>query len=483
MQDAVSAFVIWFISRLLECMDSQSAGVIWTKSLDAVAQSINNQAFHTWFRPLTPLQFSTSGERGELVLEAPSAFHGEWIVERYSQLLTEAVTRGAGIPTRVAFTARRSGQIVAEEPEPVHAPERSLRVERPRAGMARDEAVATGLNPRYAFEHFVEGDCNRLARSAAEAIAQRPGATSFNPFIVFGNVGYGKTHLAQAIGNAVVDGNRSMRVRYLSSEQFTGEFIGAVKQNAVAVFTQCYRSVDVLIVDDIQFLGGKEKTQEEFFHIFNDLHQRGKQIVLCSDRAPKDIAGMQERLLSRFLWGLSAELQAPDFTTRIAILRNQLERNGVRLTEEASNFVAARINNNVRELEGASVRLQAFARLQHGRMELAQVQSALRDMLGDPERSVGIGDIQETTARYYGLTTAHLLGRSRKKEVTQARQVAMYLCKERVPDTLAVIGTHFGGRDHSTVVHACSAVEQRRATDPALESDLASIRQELGRRR
>jgi len=339
--------------------------------------------------------------------------------------------------------------------------------------------IKTHINKSYTFERFIEGDCNRLARSASMAIAQQPGATSFNPFLIYGGVGLGKTHLIQAIGNYVLANNNTKRVRYISSERFTTEFVQAIQNNRVSDFSLFYRQIDLLIVDDVQFFGGKEKTQEEFFHIFNTLHQSGKQIILSSDRPPRDIEGIEERLLSRFQWGLSADVQAPEFETRVAILQRRAEDDGIQVGADVVEFIAHHIKSNIRELEGALIRLLAHATLRMQEIDLSMAKEVLRDLIKDTRVNMTIDEIQRIACEYFNISEDLIRGKTRKREVVQARQVAMYFSKQLTQHSLKTIGLHFGGRDHSTVIHANQSVEDQIDTDPKFKSMIEEIGQRL----
>ena len=330
-------------------------------------------------------------------------------------------------------------------------------------------------DPNYTFDRFIEGDCNRLARSAAVAIAQQPGGTSFNPFLLYGGVGLGKTHLIQAIGNYLHANRPDATILYVSSEQFTNEFVQAIQHNRVSDFSLFYRQIDLLVIDDVQFFSGKEKTQEEFFHIFNALHQSGKQIILSADRPPRDIQGIEERLLSRFQWGLSADLQLPDFETRMAILRRKAVEDGIVISDDIFEFVAHNIKSNIRELEGALIRLLAHGTLHKREVDLALAKDVLRDLITDTRVTLTIDQIQRLVCEYFGIPEDLVRAKTRKREVVQARQIAMYFCKRLTQHSLKTIGLHFGGRDHSTVIHANQSVENQMDTDPKFVDMIGEI--------
>ncbi len=339
----------------------------------------------------------------------------------------------------------------------------------------KDTEVDSQLNDSYTFERFIEGECNRLARSAAGSIAQEPGGTNFNPFLVYGGVGLGKTHLIQAIGNHVTANWASKTVLYVSSERFTTEFVQSIQENRISEFSTFYRQVDLLIVDDVQFFSGKEKTQEEFFHIFNALRQAGSQIVLSADRPPRAIDGIEKRLLSRFQWGLSADLKPPGLDTRIAILERKAEDEGIELEDEVIEFIAQSIESNIRELEGALIRLLAYATLHQRDIDLTLTKEVLRDLVREQETSLTIEDIQRIVCEHLDISEDQIRGKTRKRAVVRARQIAMYFAKKHTEHSLKDIGLHFGGRDHSTVIHAKNTVTNRMDDDDQFRDTVEEI--------
>ena len=343
----------------------------------------------------------------------------------------------------------------------------------------QDANIDSQLNESYTFERFIEGDCNQLARSAAWTIAQDPGGTSFNPFLVYGGVGLGKTHLIQAVGNYVTTHYDDKTVLYVSSERFTTEFVQSIQKNRISEFSMFYRQVDVLIVDDVQFFSGKEKTQEEFFHIFNALHQAGKQIVLSADRPPREIDGIEERLLSRFQWGLSADVEPPGFDTRVQILERKAEDDGIDLAPNVIEFIAHNIKSNIRELEGALIRLLAHGTLHQRDLDLSLAKEVLRDLMEEKQQNLTIEEIQRIVCEYLNIEEERVRGKTRKREVVRARQIAMYFCKQLTQHSLKTIGLHFGGRDHSTVIHANNTVEDRLQSDDAFQNTVQEIERKI----
>jgi len=334
----------------------------------------------------------------------------------------------------------------------------------------------TYLNPNYSFDNFIEGDCNRLARSAGFAVAQRPGLTSFNPLMMYGGVGLGKTHLVQAIGNYIMNHFDNKLVLYVSSEKFTNQFINSIKNNTLQDFTDFYMKVDVLAIDDVQFLSGKEKTQDTFFHIFNHLHQLGKQIIMTSDRPPRELQGLQDRLLSRFKWGLTADLQTPDFETRIAIIQKKIQSEGIAIDYDVIEYIAHSVNSNVRELEGVIVSLMAQASLTRREIDVELAKNTLKNIVMNEDKEVTIDTIQEIVADFFQVSIADLKSKSRKKEVVYPRQLAMFLAKEYTDLPLKSIGYHFGGRDHSTVIHSIQSVNLLMGETPDVEETLQKLR-------
>jgi chromosomal replication initiator protein len=335
------------------------------------------------------------------------------------------------------------------------------------------------LNERYTFNNFVEGSNNQFARAASLAVAKSPGKTTFNPLVIYGGVGLGKTHLIQAVGNSMKMDKLAKRVLYVSSEKFTVEFIDAIQHNRLKEFSGGYRNVDVLLMDDIQFFTGKERTQEEFFHTFNTLYQSGKQIVLTSDRPPKELKGIEERLISRFQWGLVVDIQPPDLETRIAILQKKAEENLLTLPQEIIELFATNITSNIRELEGSLIRLLAKSSLQGKDVTLELAKGVLKDLSLGVKRSLTIEEIQRLVCDHYKIPEDLIRAKNRKKEIALARQISMYLAKKMTTHSLKTIGLHFGGRDHSTVIHALKTVEELRKKDKKTKEELAALERKI----
>ncbi|HKJ68828.1 MAG TPA: chromosomal replication initiator protein DnaA [bacterium] len=440
---------------------------IWQECLQLIRGRVPDQTFETWFKPIEPVGL----DKEKLTVQVPSHFFYEWIENHYKELMNSVLQQVSGNGLKLAYS------VVYSEDNPPGPPAPAVSAE---PGFIHRQQLESYLNDRYTFDNFVEGDNNEFARAAALAIAEAPGGTSFNPLVIYGGVGLGKTHLAQAIGNKSLQDRTAKRVLYTSSEKFTLEFINSIKNNKTTEFSEHYRNVDLLMVDDVQFFQKKESTQEQFFHTFNALYQAGKQIVLTSDRAPKELSGMEERLLSRFQAGLIADIQPPDLETRIAILQHKAQEDGIEISYDIIEFLAANITSNVRDLEGALIRLLAFSSLSNTDITVDLAKRVLREIIDKNfSSSVSIEDIQRVTTEIMGVGESDLIGKGRKKEVALARQIAMYLCREMTGSSLKTIGLHFGGRDHSTVVHACKVIEDKIQKDADLQQQLNSIKHKI----
>ena len=494
-------------------MDSSSAQ-FWIKCKKSLADSIPTQPFNTWIQPVKLISVSEKNDTPSITLGVRDDFHRQWLDQHYGAEVARAIAEVAGGTPEITYEV--VGSSVAEQEfdlfspanlaaESAAAEAKNSRLNFQDAGLSRTEPLGVEqpgtsgrsiqnpssyrresvrspipetLNKRYTFDTFIEADCNRLARSAGLAVAAQPGATSFNPFLVYGQVGLGKTHLAHAIGNQIKESFPRANVLYLTSEAFTNFFVQAVKKKTLSGFTETFQHVDVLIVDDVQFFGGKEKTQEQFFHLFNDLHQRGKQIILCADRSPAEIDGIEERLLSRFRWGLSADVQPPDLETRIAILQKHAERVSLELPFDVVDFIAYNVKDNIRLLEGAVNRLLAMSQISDRPVDLALAQEALHEIIDRRVRkTISAEGIREMIAESFDIEVEQLIGKSRKRPIVDARQVAMFFCKHLTQLSLEAIGKRFGGRDHSTVIHACRAVQARLDTDPTFKKHAEQIAQ------
>ncbi len=464
-----------------------AAEKIWKSCLKYVRERINTQSYKTWFEPIKPLHF----EGDELTIQVPSQFFYEWLEEHYFQMVYEILADITGKKTRLVYSVRDEDYTgtnsvsltdasTSEKTVTVH----SAQPNSPVTYMADFQRrplppVKSQLNPRYTFENFIKGDSNQFARAAALAVANNPGGTSFNPLVVYGGVGLGKTHLIQSLGNQALALHKDIRVCYVSSEKFTIDFVDAIQADCISDFTTYYRSMDLLIVDDIQFFSGKEKTQDNFFHTFNTLHQLGKQIVLSIDRPPKELRGLDERLISRFQWGLTADIQAPDLETRIAILRKKSIDDGIEISQEVIEFIAANVTTNIRELEGCLISLLAKSSLENKDITIDLARDVLRVVVSDIRNPINIEDIQRIVCNYFNIPDDLIRAKTRKQEVVNARQIAMYLAKELTNSSLKTIGLHFGGRDHSTVIHSCQTIEEQLKMDSRFRDVLSQIRRKI----
>jgi chromosomal replication initiator protein len=452
---------------------------IWDNCLAVIRDNVSPQSFRTWFEPIKPVRL----QNNVLTIQVPSQFFYEWLEEHYISLLKKTIRKELGAEGRLEYSIVMENNFTNAKPYTVKVPAANKKaLANPAVNMPLDISnhsirnpfiipglkkvnVESQLNTAYSFDNYVEGDCNRLARSAGFAVANKPGGTAFNPLLIYGGVGLGKTHLAQAIGIQVKNQFPNKTVLYVGAERFMHQYVDSVRNNDQNDFIHFYQMIDVLIVDDVQFLSGKEKTQDVFFHIFNHLHQNGKQLVLTSDKPPVEMQGIEQRLLSRLKWGLSADLQAPDLETRIAILEKKLYNDGIELPKEVIEYLAYSITTNVRELEGALISLLAQSSLNKKSINLELAKSMIDKFVKNTAREVSIDFIQKVVSDYFDLPIELLKSKTRKREVVQARQIAMYFSKNLTKASLANIGLHCGGKDHATVLHACRTVNNLMETD------------------
>ncbi|ROT46944.1 chromosomal replication initiator protein DnaA [Candidatus Cardinium hertigii] len=437
--------------------------IIWEKCLLYIQGQLSEQIYKTWFSPIVAKHFKD----GVLTIQVPSQFFYEWLEEHHLPLLKQAVLQEIGPHGKLEYAIVIDKGNKKQKPLMVNLPTYPGPVPRDSGEKTASSNAIFQLNPNYLFDNLIEGSCNQLAKSAAQAVAKNPGGTAFNPLMLYGGVGLGKTHISQAVGNEVRTTFPDKKIAYIASEKFTTQFIEALRNNHVQSFTEQYLTVDVLILDDIQFLSGKERTQEIFFHIFNHLHQLKKQIVITGDCAPRNLKGLQERLLSRFKWGLTADLQRPDFETRVAIIHSKVAADGINLSSELINYVATHVDTNVRELEGVLISLIAHASLARRDINIELAQQVLKHIVQqNPTLETTIEVLQQQVAAHYNISVDDLKGKSRKKEMVVARQAAMHLIKKYTTHSLKSIGAYFGGRDHTTVIHAIQVVEELLHTDP-----------------
>lgn len=470
-----------------------TAESVWSACLSFIKDNIKSQAYKTWFEPIVPVKLSGDA----LTIQVPSKFFYEWLEEHYIKLLRVTLVRELGADAKLIYDVKMENAYSSRQPHTVKIPsanrkpmygqdvsmplefnKRELRNPFVIPGIQKVK-IESQLNPNYNFDNFIEGDANRLARSASLAVANKPGGTSFNPLLIYGGVGLGKTHLAQAIGVEIKNKYADKTVLYISAEKFTQQYIDAVKTNSRNDFIHFYQMIDVLLIDDVQFLSGKTGTQDVFFHIFNHLHQNGKQVVLTSDKPPVDMQDIEQRLLSRFKWGLSAELQAPDYETRVSILQNKLFRDGVVMPEEIVDYIAKNIKTNVREIEGVLISLIAQASFNRKEFTLILAKQIVDKFVKNTKREVSIEQIQKVVSKYFELDVSTLQSKTRKRNIVQARQLAMFFAKRMTKASLASIGAQIGKRDHATVLHACKTVENLTETDKQFRKYVEDITKKL----
>ena len=466
---------------------------VWENCLAFIKDNIQSQAYKTWFEPIIPKKLSDNS----LSIQVPSKFFYEWLEEHYVKILKTALVKELGKDARLIYIIKMENSFGNKIPftEKIPSANRSSlktqNVDAPLEGNdgqlknpfiipgIRNLHIESQLNPNYSFDNFLEGDSNRLARSAGIAVSSKPGGTSFNPLMIFGGVGLGKTHLAHAIGVDIKERYPDTTVLYISAEKFTQQYIESVKKNTRNDFIHFYQVIDVLIVDDVQFLSGKSGTQDVFFHIFNHLHQNGKQVILTSDKAPVDMQDIEQRLLSRFKWGLSAELQTPDFETRVSILKNKLYRDGVSIHDDIIAYVAKNIKTNIRELEGAIISLIAQSSFNRVEINVELAKEIINQFVKNTKREVSIEYIQKVVSEYFQMEIATLQSKTRKRHIVQARQLAMYFAKKYTKASLASIGSQIGKRDHATVLHACKTVDNLSFTDKQFRKYVEDLNQKL----
>ena len=467
---------------------------IWESCLSVIKDNVSSQSFKTWFEPIKPIKLSNS----VLTLQVPSQFFYEWLEEHYITLLKKTIKKELGNEGRLEYSIiMENSYNNTSKPYTVKIPTNNKKeLKNPSVSMPIDlnnssirnpfiipglkkVNVESQLNSNYSFENFIEGDCNRLARSAGYAVSGKPGGTAFNPLLIYGGVGLGKTHLSHAIGIQIKNNFPNKTVLYVSSEKFTQQYIDSVRNNNQNDFIHFYQMIDVLIIDDVQYFAGKEKTQDVFFHIFNHLHQSGKQIILTADKAPVEMQGFEQRLLSRFKWGLAADLQNPGLETRIAILEKKVYADGIDIPKDVIEYLAYSISTNVRELEGALISLLAQSSMNKKTISLELARQMIDKFVKNTAREVSIDYIQKVVCDYFELPLELLKSKTRKREVVQARQIAMYFAKSMTKSSLATIGLHCGGKDHATVLHACKTVNNLMDTDKRFKTYVEDLNKKI----
>jgi chromosomal replication initiator protein len=449
-----------------------SAEKIWNSAREHLRSRLNNDTYNMWFAPLRACAI----DGNNVTLETANEFSGVWLKDNYLSLLQDAFATAAGRQLQVKFKIA-----TGSAPAPSTAAPAPVKTKAPEPAHERPANSELHFNPKNTFESFVVGNNNNFSYAAALAVAQAPGK-SYNPLFLYGGVGLGKTHLLHAIGQHVSGNKKGARVAYLSSEKFTNEYIDGIQNNQLAKFRKKYRQTDVLLIDDIQFLAGKERIQEEFFHTFNALHESHKQIVLTCDRPASEIQGLEHRLVSRFEWGLVTDLQPPDVEMRLAILQKKAQIMGVTLSDDIMNFLANRIRTNVRRLEGALIRVASYASLTGKKLTIEVVESLLREILHEEGRfSVNIEVIQKKVAEHFDIRLADMTSKRRPENIAFPRQIAMYLSRQMTESSLNTIGEAYGGRDHGTVLHACRLVKDRMEVDANVRQVVHYLEKQLMR--
>ena len=474
-------------------MQEKSYQEIWNNCLKVISDNVSVQNFKTWFKPIKAVALNEK----ILTIQVPSQFFYEWLEKNYITLIKKTIKRELGKDAKLEYnilldTPGTKKPYITKIPSSGQATVTNNPVSMPMdmgSGSAiRNPFIIPGLqkininpqlNESYTFDAYIEGECNRLARSAGFAVSQNPGGTSFNPLFIYGSGGLGKTHLANAIGIEVKNNHPDKTVLYVSADKFQTQFVDAIMDNKKNDFVHFYQSIDVLIIDDVQFLCGKEKTQDVFFHIFNHLHQNKKQVILTSDKAPVDIVGMEQRLLSRFKWGLSADLQSPDLETRLAILKKKIKKDGIDIPYEVVEYIAYSITSNVRELEGALISLLAQSSLNKKNITIDLAKEMLDKFVKNTAREISIDYIQKVVCDYFDIPIELMKSKTRKREIVQARQLAMYFSKQLTKNSLANIGIHCGNKDHATVLHACKTVNNLIDTDKQFRAFVNDIEKKL----
>ncbi len=470
---------------------------VWANCLNIIKDNLgNSQSYKTWFEPIKPVKL----ENKILTIQVPSQFFYEWLEEHFIGLIKKTIKKELGAEGQLEYSIVMDNSSFGNAPFTINLPTANKNaVQNPAVAMPIDinknsskdipnpfiipglkkVKIHSQLNDSYSFDNFIEGDCNRLARSAGFAVAENPGKTAFNPLLLYSSVGLGKTHLSHAIGIQVKNLYPDKTVLYVGAEQFASQYIDSVRNNNQNDFIHFYQLIDVLIIDDIQFFAGKEKTQDIFFHIFNYLHQKGKQIVITSDKAPVEMSGMEPRLISRFKWGLSADLQIPNIETRIAILQKRLYNDGIEMPKEVIEYLAYSINTNIRELEGVLISLLAQSSLNKKIITLELAKQMIDKFVKNTTRDISIDFIQKIVCDYFGIPVDRISSKTRKREVVQARQLAMYFSKKLTKSSLASIGLQCGNKDHATVLHACRTVNNLIDTDKKYKNNVDELEKKI----
>ncbi len=440
---------------------------VWKESKERIKKSQPQHAFSTWFEPIKSIGLSDD----DLVLEVPNQFFFEWIQSHYKETIQNEVRRAGGYDLKIKYTVSPEGR----EEKNINQ-----KIDDENVWAGKRQIKNKQLNEKYTLASFIEGTNNQFAKAAARNVAESPGKQSFNPLVIYGGVGMGKTHLLHAIGNRVFKEKREKRVVCAFSEKFTLDFISSIQKNRTVDFSKSYRKADILLIDDVQFFQGKEQTQEQFFHTFNELFQAGKQIVMTADRYPGEMVGLQDRLLSRFSSGLSVDIQPPDFETRVAIVMEKAEQNGLKLSYDIIELIGTHIKKNVRELESTIIRLLAHASLSKKEIDFNLAKQVIKERLGSNIiYDITAEDIVRRVSETTHIKEKEIVGASRKMEIAEARQISIYLCREILGTPLVSIGMYFGGRDHSTIIHACRVMEDKTKKDQRIGRIVGELKREL----
>jgi len=451
---------------------------LWNNVLSEIEKILSKPSFETWLKATRPLSLQDN----TIIIEVPNEFTRDWLQNHYKKTINSALEKVSDASYNLHFVTPQKINFSEETSLHKNTAFAAVKLNENHTSPQEDTEKNTSnvckwLNPKYTFDSFVIGASNRLAHAASLAVAEAP-SKAYNPLFIYGGVGLGKTHLMHAIGHYILNHYTQEKVAYLSSEKFTNQFINAIRDNKTVEFRNLYRNIDVLLVDDIQFLAGKEQTQEEFFHTFNALHENNKQIVISSDRPPKEIPTLEDRLRSRFEWGLITDIQTPDLETRIAILRKKSDSEGISIPDDVLLYIAQKIETNIRELEGALVRIIAYSSLEDKQINLNLAQEALKDFLSDNKRkNLSIETIISSTAQYYNIQPNELKSKKRAQNISIPRQVAMYLCRELTEYSLPRIGEIFGGKDHTTVIHAHRKISSEIKKDENLQRNIKEIKE------
>ena len=467
---------------------------VWNNCFNVIKDNVPSISFRTWFEPIIPLKL----DKDVLTIQVPSPFFYEYLEEQYIDILRKVLVKELGDdakleynvvmqnnsynnnkPYTVKFPAKNNREIKNMPVKvPLDASDNGIRNPFVIPGIKKLD-IDPRLNPGNSFENFVEGECNRLARSAGYAVANNPGGTAFNPLLIYGDSGLGKTHLAQAVGIEVKNLFSDKTVLYVNANKFQTQFVDAIRNNNKNDFLHFYQMIDVLIIDDVHEFAGKEKTQDTFFHIFNHLHQSGKQLILTTDKPPVELQGLEQRLISRFKWGLSADLQAPDYETRMAILTKKTYNDGIEMPEDVLDYIATHITDNIRELEGALISLLAQSTLNKKEITLDLAREMIDKLIKNTNKEISIDYIQKVVCSFFNIGQEQMQSKTRKREIVQARQVAMYFAKSFTKSSLATIGSQIGGKDHATVLHACKTVNNLIETDKRFRIQMDELDKKL----